>query len=222
MYSNAIINHSKSREGHTEYMDDRVVHVRGRDTRDDTEARYVVGRRESSVHNRMEQGGDYQVRNRKTRSEESEHIKELRKLEKKISKQLKHVKQEKYMNAEDGKWDERSAVSLKQLRHLEKKLVQTLRAEDEKRATKLQRIRSKKTSTRGGKPIPDEPLRYDSRSEMLSHNNNNNNNNRSVSPVKEVDMPDTRSKYNQLKFLRQSGQMRKYMQRTGSARPDVY
>ena len=217
MYSNAIINHSKSREinNHNEYMDDRGVHVRGRDTRDDNDSRYLVGRRESSVHKRLEHVDDHQVRSRdrKSRTEESEHMKELRKLEKKISKQLKHVKQEKYINADDGKWDERSAVSVKQLRHLEKKLVQTLRAEDEKRATKLQRIRSKKPPTRG-KQLNDEPLRYDSRSEMLSHN-------RDVSPVKDVDLPDPRSKSNQLKFLRQSGQMRKYMQRT-STRPDVY
>lgn len=218
MYSSAIINRSKSRESHHDYSDDRNLHHRSQDTRDDTDSPYNVSRRDPSGHNRYDQFSESRSRHRERSSHpiESDHMKELRKLEKKISKQLKHVSKDKY-NSEDGGWDEHSEVSAKQLRHLESTLVQTLRTEDEKRAAKLQRIRSKKTSTtkvRNMEGGMDGSNRYDSRSELLSHN-------RSLSPEKDMDIHDSRSKYNQLKFLRQSGQMRKYMQRS-SSRPEGY
>ena len=70
--------------------------------------------------------------------------KELRRLEKKIGKQVLQVKQEHARNA--AEWDERSLYLSKDLRKLEKQLVQKLKHEDEKRVVKLKRLRLKRES----------------------------------------------------------------------------
>jgi hypothetical protein len=208
LYSSVIINRSKSREGPSDYMEgrdtDRYANgstgrsglLRGRDMRDDSDTKYAPGSDQSGYAPQEHYGESKSRRREKTSLRgESEQIKELRKLEKKISEQY---------SSQENAWDERSAVSVKQLRHLEKKYVQTLK-DDEKRTDKLKRIQSKKP-TRKPNMEGDGSMIAES---MMSRN-------RSGSPEKGVDMQDARFKYNHLKVLRQSRQMHKYMQRTSS------
>jgi hypothetical protein len=70
--------------------------------------------------------------------------KELRRLEKKLGKQILQVKQD--LARKPAEWDERSVYSSKDLRKLEKRLVQKLKHEDEKRAVRLKRLRLKRES----------------------------------------------------------------------------
>ena len=71
--------------------------------------------------------------------------KELKKLEKKIEKQLRTVRRE----TRNQDWENQSHVSSKEIRKLEKQLAQKLKRESEKRGAKLKRIkrRSNKKST---------------------------------------------------------------------------
>jgi hypothetical protein len=76
--------------------------------------------------------------------------KELRKLEKKIEKQLRQAKRE---NKEE--WDA-STVSSKEIRKLEKQLAQKLKRENEKRAAKLKRIK-RKVPKANASPVVEKP-----------------------------------------------------------------
>ncbi|KAL3912369.1 MAG: hypothetical protein SGILL_006911, partial [Bacillariaceae sp.] len=73
--------------------------------------------------------------------------KELRKLEKKIEKQLRQVKRDSKSTEEF----DAQTVSSKEIRKLEKQLAQKLKRDNEKRATKLKRIKRKvpKSSNHG-------------------------------------------------------------------------
>lgn len=188
--SYAAMEMQMSRSGHRRSMDGKDM--RSRDMRDDND----FGRSEASGHGRYDEFEDSasRRRSRTNPTEESHHIKELRRLEKKITKQLQQVKQSQQIPEE---WDERSAVSRHELRSLEKKLVQTLRKEDEKRAAKLQRIKHKLTSRKSATEMMDPPARQPMATEKLA------------------EPQDGRYNYGQMKALRQSRPMHKYMQRTG-------
>lgn len=202
---------------------------RGRDMRDDTEPRYSSNKRDPAGHTPIVVYGESRSKRRERTGSngDSGHLKELRKLEKKITKQLMQVKQEQ---DQTPGWDERSAVSSKNLRKLEKRLVQTLRKEDEKRAAKLQRIRSKKPSRHSSasnmeNSTPTHPQPTDEREDEQDEEP-------SSQPTKTMETShEGRTKYGQLKVLRQSRPMHKYMQRSqsrsvhrqgGAPRPEAY
>jgi hypothetical protein len=139
-----------------------VHRSKSRDSRDDH------GTRHSSRHSQRRSGkedpaghfpnsGEYEdVDNDKSRRREKRSSrnndsgsvisasKGLRRLEKKLGKQIMQVKQEHARNG--AEWDERSVYSSKDLRKLEKQLVQKLKHDDEKRAVKLKRLRLKRES----------------------------------------------------------------------------
>lgn len=207
-YNSVIINRSKSRDGNSEYVEERGTDrytndnngrgglLRGRDMRDDSDTMYNSNRNEPSNYINLEHYEENRSRRRERTGlrSESEQMMELRKLEQKINKQL---------SSHEIGWDERS------VRHLEKNHAQSFK-DDEKRTDKLQRIRSKNSSRRaisGGMEGGDVMIPES----MMSRN-------RSISPEKGVDLQDGRAKYNHLKVLRQSRQMHKYMHRTGGAR----
>jgi hypothetical protein len=137
--------------------------------------------------------------------------KELRRLEKKIEKQLKHVTDGHQSNAD---WDERSVSSM-DLRTLEKQLVLKLRREDEKRASKLKRIRRKKdshrfSSTEDRAPSQDKH-RFSSTEDRTSVQDKVKSEVKPKSISEKVDDLREKTKYGQLKVLRSSKQMSKYM-----------
>jgi hypothetical protein len=79
--------------------------------------------------------------------------KELRRLEKRLEKQLKQVKREQLKSElsngeQQPQWDERSASTM-ELRQIEKDLVRKLKKDDEKRASKLKRLRQKPEFSKG-------------------------------------------------------------------------
>jgi len=82
--------------------------------------------------------------------------KELKKLEKKIEKQLRTVRRE----TRNQDWENQSHVSSKEIRKLEKQLAQKLKRESEKRGAKLKRIkrRSTKKSTHPSEEIHEKTL----------------------------------------------------------------
>jgi hypothetical protein len=120
----------------------------GRDARDDRESKQVGRslRRGSSSSPPAEEWPDYETVISATR--------ELRKLEKKIEKQLRQVKRETKIQ----EWDNQ-AVSSKEIRKLEKQLAQKLKKENEKRATKLKRIRRKVHKTSSAVTADDDPVK---------------------------------------------------------------
>ena len=192
---------------------------RGHDMRDDQEdvgfksSRNLTGQ---TPYDEQEPAGTPIRRNRT--SEELSPSDELRKLEKRLSKQLIHVKREQDTTP-SSTWDEKSAISSKHLRTLEKKLVQTLRKEDEKRAAKLRRLRNLKQNR---KSMSSEVSTVDfAKDDQVVRN--------VVPSTPDVtDLPppprrertnsearEGRSKYDQLRVLRNQRPMHKYMNRSG-------
>lgn len=85
------------------------------------------------------------MQRRKLRSQEAlDAAKELRKLEKRLEKQLNHMMKAKQENNEDD-----LNASKRELRSIEKQLERRLRKDDEKRASKLKRLRKKPEFARG-------------------------------------------------------------------------
>lgn len=120
----------------------------GRDARDDRESKQGTHslRRGSADSPPVEEWPDYETVISATR--------ELRKLEKKIEKQLRQVKRE----TKSQEWDSQ-AVSSKEIRKLEKQLAQKLKRENENRGTKLKRIRRKVLKTPSTTTAGDEPAK---------------------------------------------------------------
>jgi hypothetical protein len=120
----------------------------GRDARDDRESKQGTRslRRGSSGSPPAEDWPDYETVISATR--------ELRKLEKKIEKQLRQVKRE----TKSQEW-ESQAVSSKEIRKLEKQLAQKLKRENEKRGTKLKRIRRKVLKTSSAVTAGEDPIK---------------------------------------------------------------
>jgi len=132
--------------------------------------------------------------------------KELRKLEKKIEKQLRKSKSE---NNDNEEWDAR-AVSAKEIRKLEKKLAQKLQRDNEKRASKLKRIKRKvpKTPSSGPPEKEHDPAEHQSQanqSRFMSETAPEEINSSNV-PAKKLPLKldDSRSKYEQLRVIRSS------------------
>eukprot|EP00980_Cylindrotheca_fusiformis_P011186 scaffold2563_cov124-Cylindrotheca_fusiformis.AAC.17 len=120
----------------------------------------------------------------------------LKKLEKKIEKHFKQVK--------DHGHDNRSAVSTQELRRLEWELVQQLQRVDEKRAAKLERLRKKAKNISDDKSVA---LKITRRYGLASKN------------TKPLNGPDTRdsNRYNQLQSLRSSKQLGRYIGRSSQS-----
>lgn len=145
---------SKSREIETVdnanagVMVDHQSSLQGRDSRDDRESQQISRstRRGSTSSPPTEEWPDYDTVVSATR--------ELRKLEKKIEKQLRQVKRE----TKNQEWDTQT-VSSKEIRKLEKQLAQKLKQENEKRATKLKRIRRKVHKTSSSAEANAEPVK---------------------------------------------------------------
>jgi hypothetical protein len=106
----------------------------------------------------------------------------LKKLEKKIEEQFKQ--------SQDPAYDNRSTVSTKELRELERELVQQLQRVDEKRAAKLDRLRKKKKSQKSV-PTLNKPLT------------------KTMADVRES------NRYDQLQSLRLSKEMGRYIGKAG-------
>lgn len=221
-YSSLVVNRtSRPRERHYDFVDvssmvgttERMQTAgqsrsrsRGHDMRDDQDTDFNGAQESSGQHPRT------RSRRRDLMPSETSPSDELRSLEKRIAKQLGHGKQEQEGNQA---WDEHSVMSSKHLRNLEKKLVQTLKKEDEKRAAKLRRLRTRKQNR---KPPASEVSTVDFAKEEIAQN------------VVEQEVPprvvsreritsdarEGRSKYDQLRVLRQSRPMHKYMHRSTS------
>ena len=158
--------------------------------------------RNSTKNRRSDKGDqddDKSIRRRERRLREKEEAitasNELKKLEKRIEKQLLQVRKDQKENGSE--WDDQSAVSAKDLRRLEKQLVQRLQKEDEKRAAKLKRIRKRKEASNRNREEP----------KTVSEN---------IRPAETVRRkaadPRERSKYDQLRVLRTSRPaMRRYL-----------
>eukprot|EP00934_Nitzschia_sp_Nitz4_P005711 Nitzschia sp. Nitz4//scaffold52_size167869//83407//86586//NITZ4_002278-RA/size167869-snap-gene-0.225-mRNA-1//-1//CDS//3329554041//5701//frame0 len=227
-YDNVVVSRSKSGneqsysgkyeypgEGHRglESSNSLKLDNEDHDARDDFESPYNATKRDPAGHAPTNLYSDSRSKRReRSGHEESEHVRELRKLEKKISKQLKQVKQEQ--GHQSPGWDERSAVSSKNLRKLEKRLVQSLKKEDEKRVEKLKRIRNKKSSRRTSSTA--EGNTHDDSQPTMDGAVEHDYDHRSPSPhmSQGMDSGDKQSKYEQLKMLRHSRPMHKYMQRS--------
>lgn len=101
-----------------------------RDVRDDREFRHSLRSRRGPANSHpVEEWPDYETVISAT--------KELKKLERKIEKQLRTVRRE----TRGHEWDNQSHVSSKEIRKLEKQLAQKLKRENEKRGAKLKRIK---------------------------------------------------------------------------------
>jgi hypothetical protein len=91
-------------------------------------------------------------RKREKRSKNPEALnaaKELRRLEKRLEKQLKQVKLEQLKSEHQPQRDNRSASSALELHQMENELVRKLKKDDEKRASKLKRLRQKPEFSKG-------------------------------------------------------------------------
>jgi hypothetical protein len=126
MYNSVIINRSKSRE----------IGARGHDMRDDTDSPYTAGRRDPSGHARFESLSSSMLERSmsQTQDEDPHRMQEFRTYDRQISNQLMLEEQEKHQASE--MWDQ--PISVNELRQ----------RMDEKRTAKLQRLRSRKTSSR--------------------------------------------------------------------------
>mmetsp|Transcript_36473 Transcript_36473/g.88383 ORF Transcript_36473/g.88383 Transcript_36473/m.88383 type:complete len:994 (+) Transcript_36473:112-3093(+) len=138
-------------------------------------------------------------------------IEDLKKLEKRI--------EEHFRNSYTGENDNRSTVSTKELRKLERQLVLQLRRVEEKRAAKLERLRSKKKSSRHRQDIveaevlavepKDEANHPYSTPQKAQH-----------SKKKSADFRDA-NRFEQLQALRMSKEMGRYMSKqSGHAASD--
>lgn len=179
---------------------------RGHDMRDDHDTGFI---QPSSSSGQTSFHEDDQVRSNSRRrnrtAEQASHSDELRKLELRLTQQLKRGNQT---------WDEHSTVSSQHLRKLEKKLVQTLKKEDEKRAAKLQRLR---TRNQNRKQMSSEVMTVDfAKDEQMAKNVVSPETPPTVSRQRTADTREGRSKYDQLRVLRQQRPMHKYMQRSVS------
>jgi hypothetical protein len=128
---------SKSREivdlAHLDDSESRRAVSRPRDARDDNESR-PQSRSSRIVSKSGKSAGEWPDYDTVVSA-----TKELRKLEKKIEKQLRQVKRDSKSNEEL----DAQTVSSKEIRKLEKQLAQKLKRDSEKRATKLKRIKRK-------------------------------------------------------------------------------
>ena len=175
-YNSVIINRSKSRDGGS------WVH----DVRDDTDTPYTAGRRDPSGHSRYE----YPPTNRAAKSgirnqDESIHrSQEFMTLERQILDQF--IDEEKSKQQGGESWNAAKQLSVTDLRQLEKRL-------DEKRTAKLQRLRTRKISSR-------------------------NSTSESIDDVPYEQYAEASSKYNPLKALRESTELPRQTPR----RPNAY
>jgi len=153
LYNSVIINRSKSRDGGA------WVH----DVRDDTDTPYTSGRRDPSGHSRYElpatnRAGKSGIHNQ---DEGRNRAQELMTLER--QNQLKD--EEKSKNKGGDHWNAAKPISVTDFRQLEKRL-------DEKRTAKLQRLRTRKISSRHSTSESiDDVVHYEQYGEASSHYN---------------------------------------------------
>jgi hypothetical protein len=153
LYNSVIINRSKSRDGGA------WVH----DVRDDTDTPYTSGRRDPSGHSRYElpatnRAGKSGIHNQ---DEGRNRAQELMTLER--QNQLKD--EEKSKNKGGDPWNAAKPISVTDFRQLEKRL-------DEKRTAKLQRLRTRKISSRHSTSESiDDVVHYEQYGEASSHYN---------------------------------------------------
>jgi hypothetical protein len=119
----------------------------------------------------------------------------LKKLEKKIEEQFKQ--------SQDPGYDNRSTVSTKELRKLERELVQQLQRVDEKRAAKLDRLRKK------NKNRPEEKNVAPEKKSQKSVRTSNKPVTKKMADVRES------NRYDQLQSLRLSKEMGRYIGKSG-------
>ncbi|KAL3944577.1 MAG: hypothetical protein SGBAC_001343 [Bacillariaceae sp.] len=155
---------------------------------------------------------DTKKKNKKSSSGRSKSnlasIEDLKQLEKRI--------EEHFRNSHVGDNDQRSAVSTKELRKLERQLVLQLRRVEEKRAAKLKRLRNKKKSSRHQQDIVEaEVLAVVPKDEAAAH--------QYASPPKghvRKKSADA-NRFEQLQALRLSKEMGRYMSKQQPSSPAI-
>ncbi|KAG7352565.1 hypothetical protein IV203_008613 [Nitzschia inconspicua] len=143
---------SKNREivdlAHVDDFEGRRSVSRSRDARDD---------HESTPESRTKGGSPKSPKSISSDWPDYETVasatKELRKLERKIEKQLRQVKRD---SKTKNDWESQT-VSSKEIKKLEKQLAQKLKRDNEKRATKLQRIKHKVPKSNTTPSASDDP-----------------------------------------------------------------
>lgn len=141
--------------------------------------------------------------------------KELRKLEKQIEKQLRQAKRDSKSSKEE--WDSQT-VSSKEIKMLEKQLAQKLKRDNEKRATKLKRIKRKVPKATNASLAMDEPLKSISPSKRIPDGACDDDaalTSASKSFSQKVDDFRERSKFDQLRSLRSARYLRSSSSRRG-------